>query len=744
MAAVMWACTDAPPPSVPPAIIPLPASMQEGGRPFRLSAKMDIVHDPCASAAAAYLQEALEGLGLEIGLHSTPDPRNGGKVRDLAIYLSCDDPLFRQDDMDEGYHLKVTPQDIQLSAAHATGLFRGVQSLLQLIPPGSDFGSGSAVSIPAVDIDDRPRFAHRGMLLDVCRHFFTVGEVKAYIDLLAFYKMNTLHWHLTEDQGWRIAIDAYPKLTEVGAWRAETEGTTYGGFYSKNDIREVVDYATQRHIRIIPEIEMPGHAQAALAAYPHLSCTGGPHEVANDWGVFKEIYCAGNDSVFLFLQEVLAEVMELFPSRYVHIGGDEAPKTRWEACAKCQKRMNDERLPDAHGLQSWFIGEVGGFLKSHGKTLIGWDEILEGGLNPDAVVQSWRGTEGGIAAARAGQYAVMSPTSHAYFDYDLQAIDLAKVYSFEPVPDELDSAQGRFILGGECNLWTEHIPDRAALDRQAFPRLLAMSEVLWSPADTRDFDGFRQRLRQHYPRLRGMGVQYGAEQPPYAIASHVEDGALYLAPEVLQEDVAIEVSSQGQPLARGPHGWLVPGEGDQHFHLQVKADGHPMGAPEEVTLRAHTALLAEVAYGFPYSTYYPAGGDRGLVDGLRGSQRFRDGRWQGFAGKPVDVTLDLGRATDISRLSIGALQYSNAWIFLPEEVSFFAGADTTDMQWVGVARPQRGPEVRGQFHETLTVHFPMRKARYVRVLAQNIEKVPHWHEAAGSEAWLFVDEIMVE
>lgn len=711
---------------------------------FRLSGKMDIAHDPCAREAAAYLQQALEGLGLESGLQSSPDPTDVGKVRGCAIYLTCDEPLFRQDDMDEGYHLEVTPQGIRLSAAHATGLFRGVQSLLQLIPPGSDFGSGSAVSIPAVDIDDRPRFAHRGMLLDVCRHFFTVGEVKAYIDLLAFYKMNTLHWHLTEDQGWRIAIDAYPKLTEVGAWRTETDGTTYGGFYSKNDIREVVDYATQRHIRIIPEIEMPGHAQAALAAYPHLSCTGGPHEVANDWGVFKEIYCAGNDSVFLFLQEVLAEVMELFPSRYVHIGGDEAPKTRWEACAKCQKRMNDEGLPDAHGLQSWFIGEVGDFLKSHGKTLIGWDEILEGGLNPDAVVQSWRGTEGGMAAARAGQYAVMSPTSHAYFDYDLKAIDLAKVYSFEPIPDELDSAQGRFILGGECNLWTEHIPDRAALDRQAFPRLLAMSEVLWSPADMRDFGGFRQRLSQHYPRLRAMGVQYGAEQPSYAIASHVEDGALYLAAELLQEDVALEVSSRGQPLVRGPHGWLVPGAGDQHFHLQVTADGHPMGAPEEVTLRAHTALLAEVAYAFPYSTYYPAGGHHGLVDGLRGSPRFRDGRWQGFAGKPMDATLDLGRATDISRLSIGALQYSNAWIFLPEEVSFFAGADTTDLQWVGVARPQRGPEVRGQFHETLAVHFPMRKARYVRVLAQNIEKVPHWHEAAGSEAWLFVDEIMVE
>ena len=344
----------------------------------------------------------------------------------------------------EGYSLRIDDDGVSIEASEEAGAFHALTTLRWMLPPDSD--NEGSWALPHVSISDAPRFEHRGLLLDCCRHFMDPDFVKRAIDLLALHKMNVLHWHLTEDQGWRIEVDAYPELTSTGAWRTEADGSRHGGFYTKDQIREIVAYAADRNITVIPEIELPGHSRAAIAAYPWLSCTGDSLEVPHDWGVFKDIYCAGEDTTFRFLEAVLLEVLELFPSEYIHIGGDEAPKVRWESCPKCQRRIQAEGLHDAHELQSWFITQIGSFLADHGRKLIGWDEILEGGLPDGATVQSWRGMQGGRDAVAMGRDAIMSPTSHCYFDYPVESIDLERVYGFEPEPEGLEGS-GR-ILGG--------------------------------------------------------------------------------------------------------------------------------------------------------------------------------------------------------------------------------------------------------------------------------------------------------
>jgi len=426
---------------------------------------------------------------------------------------------------DEGYELTVTTDTVMLRAPKVAGLFWGAQTIRQLVGPEAGSAAPSKREIPCVRITDSPRYAWRGLLLDCCRHFMTKDFVKRYIDLLAYHKMNVLHWHLTEDQGWRIAIRKYPRLTEVGAWR-DDGGERYGGFYSQEDIREVVAYAASRHITVVPEIEMPGHCTAALAAYPELSCTGGPFPVETKWGVFKDVYCAGNDRTFEFLEDVLSEVMELFPSTYIHIGGDEVPKNRWHECPKCQARIKAEGLKDEHELQSYFVRRVEKFLNGRGRRLIGWDEILEGGVAPNATVQSWRGMAGAVAAATAGHDVISSPHSHTYVIYDYNAISLEKIYSFEPTPKELTADQAKHVLGAEAAMWTEYAwQDR--VDHQVFPRLCAMAEVAWSPAEARDWADFSRRMSDHYRRLDAMGVTYyipppTADPPDTTFAESIE------------------------------------------------------------------------------------------------------------------------------------------------------------------------------------------------------------------------------
>ncbi len=427
----------------------------------------------------------------------------------------------------EGYSLIVNPEGILISASAPGGVFYGVQTLKQLLPvvPSGD------IVVPCVEIKDEPRFKWRGLMLDVCRHYWPVFQIKKLLDEMALFKMNTFHWHLTEDQGWRIEIKKYPELTNVASWRNQTivghknesntyDGIGYGGFYTQDQIRDIVSYAKERFIDVVPEIEMPGHSTAVLAAYPELGCTGGPYEVAMTWGVFKDVYCAGKEQTFKFLEDVLDEVCELFPSRYVHIGGDECPKDLWQECEKCQKRIKDEDLKDEHELQSYFIKRIEKYLEYKNKRLIGWDEILEGGIAPEATVMSWRGIRGGIEATQLGHDVIMTPTSHCYFDHyqskDKESEPLAiggflplkKVYNYEPVPDDLNEQQASHILGAQANVWTEYITNIPHLEYMIFPRLCALSEVVWSTRESKNFVDFQTRLETTYLRLKLYNINY--------------------------------------------------------------------------------------------------------------------------------------------------------------------------------------------------------------------------------------------
>jgi hexosaminidase len=425
---------------------------------------------------------------------------------------------------ESAYLLHITRAKVLIQAGSESGFYYALESLVQMLRQNKG-------RLPLVRIQDEPRFVWRGMHLDVSRHFFSVEEIKRYLDLMAKYKMNVFHWHLTDDQGWRIEIEKYPKLTEIGAYRAQTvvgkagsglfDGKPYGGFYTQAQIKEVVAYAAERFIQVVPEIEMPGHAMAALAAYPQYACNPGPYEVATDWGVFEDVYCAGKDATFQFLTDILNEVMALFPGEYLHIGGDECPKTRWNNCVHCQARMQTEGLQDAHEIQSYFIRRIEKHVNAKGKKIIGWDEIMEGGLAPNALVMSWRGTEGGIAAAKAGHYAVMSPGSPCYFDhYQAQTTEneplaiccynpLEAVYAYEPIPAELSQQQHRYILGAQGNVWTEYMPHFDQVCYMALPRMLALAEVLWSPANKRNYADFLSRLPEQAKFLDEKGYKYG-------------------------------------------------------------------------------------------------------------------------------------------------------------------------------------------------------------------------------------------
>jgi hexosaminidase len=499
----------------PAALVPQPAELRALDGTFPLSGEIQIFADPANKefrVVAEYLAQCLkETTALPAAVVGTDQAM---KAHFLLMPTGADASLG-----EEGYELVVTPMRIMLRAPQARGMFLGVQTVRQLMT--QDPANPLRWQLPCVRITDQPRYRWRGMLLDCGRHFMSKEFVKRYIDLLAYHKLNVLHWHLTEDQGWRIEIKKYPRLTEVGAWRGEGD-ERYGGFYTQADVKEIVEYAKSRYVTVVPEIEMPGHALAALASYPELSCTGGPFQVGTRWGIYEDVYCAGNEKTFEFLEGVLSEVLELFPSEFIHIGGDECPKERWQKCEKCQARIKAEGLKDEHELQSYFIRRIEKFLNSKGRRLIGWDEILEGGLAPNATVQSWRGMRGAIAAATAGHDVISSPTSHCYLDYaqvraageptQMGYLPLARVYSFEPTPAQLTPAQARHVLGLEGNMWTEHAPQQR-VDWQVFPRLCALAEVAWSPKEQRNWDDFSRRMRTHYRRLDALGVAYYLAPP---------------------------------------------------------------------------------------------------------------------------------------------------------------------------------------------------------------------------------------
>ncbi len=511
------------------ALIPAPVSATWQTGNFTFSATTKILVSPLNNETR--LSADLLAQLVKNPSGNAPAISEGKKPADGSVMMILDNSINN----DEGYTLEVTSKEITVKAKTAVGLFYAVQTIRQLLPTeveNSTLIPGLVLTVPACTIADEPRFIYRGMHLDVGRHLFPVASIKRYIDMLALHKMNTFHWHLTEDQGWRIEIKKYPKLTEIGAYRKETvagsqkkanntyDGKPYGGFYTQAEVRDIVAYASSKFITVLPEIEMPGHAVAALASYPELSCTGGPFEVRKLWGVDEDVFCAGNEQTFAFLQDVLTEVMDLFPSKYIHIGGDECPKKRWEKCPKCQQRIKDQGLKNELELQSYFIRRIEKFVSSKGRNIIGWDEILEGGLAPGATVMSWRGEEGGIEAAKSGHDVIMTPGKYTYFCY-YQCEDrtnqpialggyvpLELTYSYDPLPKELSALEQKHILGLEGCLWTEQIQTPELLEYMSYPRTFAIAETGWSPANLKNFDSFVKRITEMHKRYDAIGVKY--------------------------------------------------------------------------------------------------------------------------------------------------------------------------------------------------------------------------------------------
>ncbi|MBL6865613.1 MAG: family 20 glycosylhydrolase [Flavobacteriales bacterium] len=647
----------------------------------------------------------------------------------------------------EGYSLRIDDDGVSIEASEEAGAFHALTTLRWMLPPDSD--NEGTWALPHVSISDAPRFEHRGLLLDCCRHFMDPDFVMRTIDLLALHKMNVLHWHLTEDQGWRIEVGAYPELTSTGAWRAEDDGSRHGGFYTKAQIREIVAYAADRNITVIPEVELPGHSRAAIAAYPWLSCTGDSLEVPHDWGVFKDIYCAGEDTTFRFLETVLLEVMDLFPSEYIHIGGDEAPKVRWESCPKCQRRIQEEGLHDAHELQSWFITQIGSFLADHGRKLIGWDEILEGGLPDGATVQSWRGMQGGRDAVAMGRDAIMSPTSHCYFDYPVESIDLERVYGFEPEPEGLEGS-GR-ILGGECNMWSERAPQEL-VDSKVFPRIVAMSEVLWSSKSQRDWNGFQERMELHYSRLDAWNVDYGWEAVPIDLSCEAaaQTGRITVELDRAISGIEGDVSWETEGIqSRISQAFDAPFEvtGEGALVVELRRNDAAVGKPWRFPLAGHVGVFQPVELDHALNAYYPGGGQQGLADGRLGSMDFRDGCWQATHGEDMGVRLSLNEELQVDSLSMQFYLYQDAWIFVPDSVRFQWSLDGEN--WKGdwsIQTEWNGADsfVQNEIQGVIRLAVPVNsRAKYIRFEALNPGPCPLWHDAASSDSWLFLDELVV-
>lgn len=738
-------------------IIPLPVSLEIHNSGFGINDQTGIeVSGEELSGIKNYLADEIKIL---IGI-SIPD-QDYSSVIQLEIDADLPDSLGN-----EGYILEVDAKGAKLQARSEEGIFYAVQTLLQAI--------NEEGIVPGMSVADYPRFEWRGFMLDVSRHFFPKDYILKVIDYLALHKMNTLHMHLTDDQGWRLEIRKYPKLTETGAWRVDREDkhwnarekqkpgekATYGGFYTQDDIREIVAYARSRYITIVPEIEMPGHTTAALAAYPEYSCTGGPFTVlpGGVWPI-TDIYCAGKDETFSFLEDILSEVIELFPSEYIHIGGDEANKMEWERCPDCQNRIKAEGLADEHELQSYFITRIEKFLNSKGRQLIGWDEILEGGLAPNAAVMSWRGTEGGIAAARAGHPVVMSPTSHCYFDYyqgkpELEPLaiggylPLEKVYSFNPVPDELNEKEEKYIRGVQANLWTEYVSTPEHADYMAFPRLAALAEIAWIPDNRKDFNDFASRLRSHLLLLDKKGINYAKSFANVNLETdfNTEKKEFLVQLSNTLDYGEIRYTLDGSdpavvsPVFREP---FTIGETSM-VKAATFVDGKAYSGIASEKVWIHKATGAQVQYINEYSEKYTAGGDDALTNSLRGSVNLGDGRWQGYNSSDMEVVIDLGLETEINKVITGCLQTAGSWVFFPEVVSAFISDDGKTYKAIGTAKNTislKDPERKIQ---DFTIQTKAVKARYVKVLAVNVGVCPEWHSGAGEPAWLFVDEIIVE
>ena len=632
----------------------------------------------------------------------------------------------------EGYEIDIQPQTILVQANNDKGLFWAVQTLRQLIP----MEMSSVVEVPCLQIKDAPQYAWRSNMLDVSRHFFSVEFLKKHIDLLSLYKFNTFHWHLTDDQGWRIAIKKYPKLTSVGAWRTEADGSSHGGFYTQEQIKEVVSYAQQRNITIIPEIEMPGHTMAAIVAYPELSCRKKQLEVASYFGVINDVYCAGQERTYQFCQDVLAEVLALFPSKYIHIGGDEVPKFRWQQCPVCQQKIKTQGLKDEHELQSYFIKRIQKFLQSKGRVLIGWDEIMEGGADKNAIIEVWRGQEKAKEAIANGNSIIQT----LYLDGPPASLTLQKSFAFDP----LIAGDNKKVLGADCPLWTEWVTEYNA-EYMLYPRVQAFAERLWN--DKTNYPDFRKRLRRHYERMDKMQVMFGAEDKNL-LATQLkylpEEKQWRLYAETGLDEIQIFYSLNDESPSEHSFADSLSISSPENINLVPMRKGKQALAVLQYIIMDHKALGKKVNFKEAYHENYKKIGDYGLTDGIKGSLNFGDGTWMGWSGNNLDMVVDMDSSVSIQYLQLNCLQQTQSWILLPKKVEFFISDDGENWKQLTTQTHNIPDEdFKPQVHE-FSYRIPIAmKARYIRAVATNYGKLPAWHNGAGGDAWIFSDELIV-
>lgn len=690
---------------------------------------------------------------------------HAGMPVDGAICLTLD----LNDDNAEAYKLIVNDKRVCISGASEAGVFYGIQTLRKSLPVAQDIN----VNLSAVEIYDKPRFAYRGAMLDVARHFYTVDEVKTFIDMLALHNINRFHWHLTDDQGWRIEIKKYPKLMSVASERKETvvgrwysgiyDGKPYGGYYTQDELRDVIDYAAKRHITIIPEVDLPGHMQATLTAYPELGCTGGPYEVRTIWGVSQDVLCVGNDFTLQFVKDVLSEVADIFPSEYIHIGGDECPKVRWEKCPKCQERIkslglkSDAKHTKEQRLQSYMIQEAAKYLKEKGKRIIGWTEILEGGLVPDATLMSWIGESGGIEAAHQHHDVIMTPNTYLYFDYYQSKkvedeplaiggyLPIEKTYNYEPMPKVLTKEEQQYIKGVQANLWTEYIPVFSQVQYMVLPRLGAAAEVQWTDPSKKDYKDFLRRV----PHLVAVYDCYG-----WNYATHVYDVNVDMKADTVNHVLNVQLSTMaddpiyytldGQDPTEKSLKYTKPFTIDQSVVLKTMAVHPDRTSKISVdTIRFNKATLKPVVLLQPNESRFSPDGPVVLVDGRNGNHSFDTGAWLTVAGNDLEAVINMQAETILNSASVHVYVRKDAWLFDARGFSVSVSSDNKNYKEVASQEYKQMQESDSDGIIEHELSFDPCKATYVKIKVISEKSMPDWHWDAGKAPFLLVDEIIL-